>query len=112
MENTKLYEELYALANQHLASGMDFELIKDKLIERCTDEEIVATVLGTVKRNYYARRTNEGTNILCIGLVLILIGFVITCFNFHSNQSVTLAMYGLTSLGILIVFFGLYKIMG
>lgn len=91
---------------------MDFELIKDKLLARCADEEIVLSVISKVKKEYYLQRRKEGTNILSVGLLMILAGFVITCFNYHSNQSVTLAMYGLTSLGILIVFLGLYRIMG
>jgi hypothetical protein len=111
LETKDQTSELHSLADQYLAGGMDFEIIREKLLLRCSDEELVLSVISIVKTKHYRQRTKEGTTILCAGLVMILAGFVITCFNYHSNQSVTLAMYGLTSLGILIVFWGLYKIM-
>lgn len=112
MEEKDRSAELISLANQYLASGMDFEKIKDKLLQHCNDEEIVSMIISRSKTDYYNQRRKEGTSILGIGLTLILLGFAITCFNYHSNQSVTFAMYGLTSGGILIVIWGLYKIMG
>ena len=104
--------ELSSLANQYLASGMDFEKIKDKLLQHCNDKEVVSQIISRSKTDYYNQRRKEGTSILGIGLIMILLGFAITLFNYHSNQSVTFAMYGLTSGGILIVMWGLYKIMG
>jgi hypothetical protein len=112
LETKNITTELYSLANQYLAGGMEFELIREKLLQRCGNEDIVSSILSHVKKEYYLQRREEGTAILGVGLVVILTGFVITCFNYHSNQSVTFTMYGLTSLGILIVFWGLYKIIG
>lgn len=91
---------------------MDFEEIRIRLCKHCEDEELVTIIISKSKTDYYNQRRKEGTLVLGIGLVLILLGFVITCFNYHANQSVTLAMYGLTSAGILVVMWGLYKIMG
>jgi hypothetical protein len=108
----EIWDELYLLANQYYAGGMGFDDIKTKLLERYNDEAFVFAVVSKAKTEIYTQKRKDGTTILAIGLVLILSGFIITCFNFHSDRSVAFAMYGLTSLGIIVVFWGLYKIMG
>ena len=110
--NTNIPDELYSLANQYYASGIPFDEIRKKLTDRYKDTQLVNEVVDLVRSEIYEQKRKEGTSILAIGLILILTGFVITCFNYHSNQSVTFAMYGLTTAGIVVVFAGLYKIMG
>ena len=111
-QNKNIWNEIHSLANQYYASGISFQDIKEKLIERFRDEGLVNEVVDEIRSEIYAQKRKEGISIIGIGLVLILAGFIITCFNYHSNQSVSLAMYGLTTLGIIIAFAGLYKIMG
>lgn len=109
---SELWDELYLLANQYYASGINFENINEKLLQRCNDEELVYAVIRKVKSEVYTQKREDGVIIIAIGLILILAGFIITCFNFHSNRSVSLAIYGLTAIGISVLFWGLYKIMG
>ncbi|MBK7665941.1 MAG: hypothetical protein IPJ32_00520 [Sphingobacteriaceae bacterium] len=110
--NKALWDELVELANEFYARQYDFEKITEILLEKHNDEAMVYAVVKKVKSDHYAKHRKEGLVILGIGLVVILAGFLITCFNFHSNKSFTMAMYGLTSLGLVIVFVGLYKIVG
>ncbi len=112
MKDKERSSELISLAEQYLASGMNFETIKEKLLQRYNNDEVIMIIISQIKREYYNKRRKEGTSILGIGLAIILVGFVLTCFNYHANESVTFAMYGLTSTGILIVLWGLYKILG
>lgn len=112
MKDKDQSSELFSLADQYLANGMDFETIKEKLLQRYNDEELILMIISKTKKDYYNKRRKEGTSILGIGLTMILVGFVLTCFNYHTNQSVNFVMYGLTSIGILIVLWGLYKILG
>jgi len=111
-QDKDIWNELRSLANQYYASGIPFQDIREKLIERFRNEELVNEVVDEVRSEIYAQKRKEGTSIIGIGLMLILAGFIITCFNYHSNQSVSMAMYGLTTIGIIVVFVGLYKIMG
>ncbi len=110
--NKDIWNELHQLANQYYAGGMTFDHIRQKLSSRCDNKELVNEVVDTVRSEIYSQKRKEGTTIVGIGLVLILAGFVITCFNYHSNQSFEFAMYGLTTIGIIVVFIGLYKIIG
>jgi hypothetical protein len=106
------WEELYNLANDCYAKGMGFDDIKDKLLRSDYDESLVYAVVKKVRADHYEEIRKQGLIYVGVGLVFIFVGFVITCFNFHSNQPFEFAMYGLTSIGILIVLFGLYKIIG
>lgn len=60
----------------------------------------------------YKKRTKSGLALLVIGSALLLTGFIITCVNFHSDQSFTIIMYGTSSVGIVLLFWGLYLIVG
>jgi hypothetical protein len=107
-----IHDELCLFARHYYTTTNDFENVRERLLEKCKDEQLTLDVLAKVKAEIYAQKTKEGVTILLIGLVLILLGFVLTCFNYHSNRSVSFAMYGLTTIGISIVIWGLYKIMG
>ncbi len=108
----EIWKELAELAEQSYARQYDFEKITEVLLAKHNDEAMVYAVVKKLKSDHYAKHRKEGLVILGIGLVLILAGFLITCVNFHSNKSFTFAMYGLTSLGLIVVFVGLYKIVG
>jgi len=108
----EIWKELVELAEQSYARNDDFEKITDVLLTKYNDQAMVYAVVKKLKSDHYAKHRKEGLVILGIGLVLILAGFLITCFNFHTNRSFAFAMYGLTSLGLIVVFVGLYKIVG
>lgn len=110
--NKNIWDEIHSLANQYYAGGSTFDEIREKLVSRYSDEDLVNAAVDQVRSEIYKQKRKEGTTVLAVGLVLILAGFIITCFNFHANQSVSFAMYGLTTVGIIIVFIGLYKIVG
>lgn len=106
------WESLLRLAEESYTRGMGFDDIKDLLFKQTQDESLVYAVVKKVRSDHFAEIRKQGMVKVSIGLVLVLAGFLITCFNFHSNQSFEFAMYGMTTLGIFIVFWGLYKIMG
>lgn len=110
--NKNIWNELHQLANQYYTGGISFEDIRAKLRSRYDNEELVNEVVDCVRNEIYSQKRKEGTIIIAIGLALILLGFIITCFNYHSDRSFEFAMYGLTAIGIGVVFIGLYKIMG
>jgi hypothetical protein len=106
------WEELNAFAEDCYRCGMDFDEIKENLFAKTDEEPLVYAIIKTIKSRHYAERRKQGTIIIAISGILMLSGFVITCFNFHMNQSVAFALYGLTGCGIVGVFWGLYKIIG
>ena len=112
LRGKEIWEELHLLANDCYAKGMDFDKIQKELLSRQNDEALVYAIIKKIKFEHYAELRKEGFKILAIGFAFILSGFIITCCNFHANQSIIFAMYGLTTIGIIIVFWGLYKIIG
>jgi len=108
----EIWDELYALASSSYAADMSSEKIHELLLKKCGDEPLTYAVIKKAKSDHFEKRRKDGLFIIAIGAAVIFSGFVITCFNFHANQSVSFAMYGLTTIGIGIVFYGLYKIIG
>jgi hypothetical protein len=107
-----LYDILYKEVIVLLEKGQPTELILQQLRKKTEDPIIIAVVIKEAKKDYYALMRKDALARIAIGAILIVLGFLITAFNFHSNKSFSLAMYGLTSLGILFIFWGLYKLIG
>ena len=110
--NEEMYAELYSMAKTLLIRGADNEDIEKHLAQKTSDIVIIAVAIAEAKKDYYAQMRKEGLSKLVIGTILIVIGFAITCLNFHANKSFDFAMYGLTTVGLGFVFWGLFKIIG
>jgi len=106
----KIWEQLMQLANEYHANGKSFDEISKILSADYKDEAMIYAIIKKLKAEHYAIRLKEGKKLLLIGSSLMFAGFFITCINFHANQSINFAMYGLTTLGLIFAFAGLYKI--
>jgi hypothetical protein len=111
-QNQSLHDELCAKVIALLDEGLTTSAIEEQLKKATSDEALIAAVIKKAKKDFFRQRRNEGLTKIAIGAVFIVAGFVITCFNFHANRSVDFAMYGLTSIRLAIIFWGLYKIIG
>lgn len=114
MENnySDIKQQLFKQAYHLKEMGSTFDEVTIALSKLCEDKDLIDEVIKDVREKYYKTKRSEGMVKIGIGATLILIGFVITCSNFHSNQSFSFAMYGLTTIGIIVVFWGLYNIIG
>lgn len=107
-----LYDEMYAMARSLLSRGTEITMIEKHLRQKSEDIILISVVIKEARKDYYLVLRKEGTVKILIGAVLIVLGFIITCLNFHAEKSVDFAMYGLTSAGLCFVFWGLYKFIG
>jgi hypothetical protein len=107
-----LYDALYKEVIALLEKSQPTEFIEQQLQKQTDDPIIIAVVIKEAKKDYYALMRKEGMARILVGAILMLLGFVITAFNFHTNKSFSFAMYGLTSIGLCFVFWGLYKLIG
>jgi hypothetical protein len=105
-------EELYLLAKNMAEHNPDFAYIRESVFEKCNDRELAKEIVDQVRLVYYAKKRKSGLSKLGIGCILLILGFVLTVINYHSNESFSLVMYGFTSLGLLLLFWGLYDIFG
>jgi len=95
-----------------VARSMPMDLLEKHLLQKTDNIVLITVAITEAKKDHYARMRKEGIPKIALGSVLIVVGFLITCLNFHANKSFDFAMYGLTSAGIGIVFWGLYKMVG
>ncbi|MGZ3864263.1 MAG: hypothetical protein ACXVPN_04335 [Bacteroidia bacterium] len=112
MENTPEYVKFYHLAKILHDRGDDYPIIKQKLLEKLPDEILVNAIVKTLKEEYDRKKHDRGRIIMLAGLIILLISFVLTCINFHSNESITYVMFGISSVGLIVMFFGLYDLFG
>lgn len=112
LPHNEQYEELIDFVRNLHNQLNDFDKLAPALAEKSSDLELNEKVIKYFKTEYYAHQRKDGMTKIGLGSLIILAGFCITCFNFHSNESFNFAMYGLTSIGICVVFWGFNKIIG
>lgn len=105
------YKDVYHKAEQMVNNQRTTEEIKEELLKRedITDPEL-EQIIKYLKKLRHDKHHQMGRVLILTGAVFLLAGFVITFLNISKNQSVHFAMYGLTSLGLLIMFAGLYYV--
>ena len=110
--NQEAYNQLYPRVLELLEQGETQDLIELELKKISNDPIVIAVAMKEARKFHFAQLRKDGFGKILIGAILIVVGFFITAFNFHSNKSFDFAMYGLTSFGIGFVFYGLYKVIG
>lgn len=111
-ENKELYNELFLLALSQLERGDRSSNIELMLRQKCEDIVLITVVLKEARNAHYAILRREGFRLILAGCCIGLGGFLITLFNFNTSRSIDVAMYGLTTAGLAIVFRGLFKVIG
>ena len=108
----ELYDEMYLMAKLLLERGVDGDGIEKHLSQKTEDIVLITVVIKEARKDHFMRLRKEGFVLIGIGSITGVLGVLITCLNFYSNRSVDLALYGLTTLGIIIAFWGLFKLIG
>jgi len=111
-QNEDNYEALFLLALAELERGASINSIELLLRQTCEDVVLIAVVLKEARNAHDAALRRQGFRLIGLGCMAGLFGFLLTLFNFNTSRSIDLAMYGLTTAGIVLVFWGLYKILG
>lgn len=112
MLNEEKYEELHHKALLWLWQHQSFDNIKENLIKGGADELTAAEIVKEIKLIHYAHKRQKGGIIILAGSILLLVGFLLTVSNFYANTSFTYVMYGFTTAGLLVIFYGLYEVFG
>ena len=106
------YEILYSKARVWLDQHQTFSVIHDNLLKAGADGIDAVEIVKEMKIIYYAKKRQRGTMIILVGSLFLLIGFILTISKYYANESVTYVMYGFTTAGLAIMFYGLYEIFG
>lgn len=106
------WENLYVFAKKLAENHTPYEDIEKQLSQKENDTLVVTEIVKQVKLTQYAVRRRNGLHKIAFASIFLISGFLITCFNYHANQSFTVVMYSFTTIGLALIFWGLYEIIG
>lgn len=106
------WENLYVHAKKLAEKRVSYTEIEKQLSDKDGDTVIAAEIVKQLRQTRYAVQRKSGLQKIAFGSLFLILGFLITCINFHSNQSFTIVMYSFTTIGLGLVFWGLYDIVG
>jgi hypothetical protein len=106
------WEELYVFAKDLADHYVSLEEIEKRLSTKSNDPVIIAEIIQQIRKVQFAIHLKNGLTKIGFGSLCLVGGFLITCLNFHANQSFTIVMYSTSSIGIILIFWGLYEIIG
>ena len=87
----------------------DLQAIEKELTDKGLDAESIAAHIKEFKRLRYVRRQSVGFVLIAVGAALGLISCVLTLMS-QDPELYGIILYGLTSLGILVIFAGFYMV--
>ena len=95
----------------HLISrGLTDEEIKKSLFDTYRDDYHVMNLMQEVKRLRNSRKTSSGLIFILIGAAMLFMSCVLTLTGSYTAGNFGMVLFGLTTIGITIVFWGLVKI--
>ena len=112
MRSDLRYIKYYHLAKNMFEREDSLETIAAFLSDKEIEPLMIAEIVKQVKDEHAKAKHTRGLTILLIGLIILLISFVLTCINFHANESITYVMFGISSVGLIVIFIGLYDLFG
>lgn len=112
MEPTNHIDQYLTQAKQLMLEGKEFESVKAHLTASGADEVTVETIIHQIRTHSYLKRRKRGFFLGLAGATLLLLGFILTVIFYHSGISIHYVMYGMTSLGVILLVAGLVEIIG
>lgn len=110
--NNEELPEMVEFAHDLIAKNYTFEAIEKELLARTNDQEFTEYIIRKTKKSLNEKKRNAGVLKLLVGAIILILGFIITVFCFHSNVSFHTVMYSFTSLGCILLFWGLFEVIG
>lgn len=100
-------QQISALKQQ----GLSTEEILQRLLETGLPGDAAQQYVNEWKKNRSEKKRNAAFVYCGIGVFLLTTGFMFTVFLFTSNSNFNFALYGLTIIGLVLVFKGLIDLM-
>jgi hypothetical protein len=105
-ENINLGQQVLNMLNE----GTGREQIESILLEKGHDERFVKDLVQETVKLRHARQRSQGLTLILSGAVVCFLSFLLTITSSFSHSSFPMILYGLTSVGIIIVFAGFMKV--
>jgi hypothetical protein len=107
-----LSDPLKEAIHHYRAQGLSWNEIREQLKDDGYPQDEVNLMIRAIKSEDYLKRRKRGIILGVTGSILLVIGFILTVIFYHSGISFNLVMYGMTSLGILLLLAGMVDLMG
>lgn len=105
-EQESLNQYVYSM----LDNGQGRESIENDLLAKGHDERFVKDLVKEVQKLRHSKRMSQGLALILVGAVICFASFLITITSSFSQGSFPYVLYGLTSVGIIVVFAGFSKV--
>jgi hypothetical protein len=112
MEPAKSIEQYLTQAQQLLEEGKELDSVRHHLAASGADELTVDTIIRQIKSLSYLKRRRRGFLLGLFGSILLVAGFILTVIFYHSGISIHYVMYGMTSIGVILLIAGLVDVIG
>ncbi|HNR15605.1 MAG TPA: hypothetical protein PKG90_02940 [Chitinophagaceae bacterium] len=100
------------IASSLQKQGFNDDQITLQLREQGVPDNLLQEVIQQLKTLRITRKRNTGFACCGIGVALLIIGCMLTILLYGSGGDIKLAMYGLTTIGVIFTLKGLADIMG
>jgi hypothetical protein len=110
MEQHLTFDTHFNSAKMMLEQGHESDFIVSHLHKEGVDPATISEVLLHLKRLRNSKRTQTGSRLVLLGVILMGLGFLSCCFLLDPGSSLTIALYGFTSIGVIIMLAGLVMI--
>ena len=112
------------MSNHHIPDGLTHEIyqlfegghtteeIRHRLLARGLHNELVQDVVGTVQQMRLRRRRSRGMLFTGIGAVVLISAFLVTFILHSMDKDTGVALYGMTTAGITLLFIGMIFFFG
>ena len=110
MQNETSINELISRIKDMHHQGYDKDSIPGRLIEMGFDKETVDVCFQQYIKMKDKQHRQAGLMLILTGALTLVFSCVLTIVLHYNNQSLEFVMYGVTSVGLIIVFAGLMKI--
>jgi len=92
--------------------GCNHNEISMRLLEKGISEKLVTEIIEKLKTQRNQHKRSVGFACCGIGVILLVAGCMLTLFLFNTGSNIKFAMYGLTTIGVVLTIKGLIDIMG
>ncbi len=107
-KNTSLYWNKVLKLHRE---GYNPQRIQSILLKEGIDEIVIAETLCKLKLKIYKERKDRAVIMVVVGACILLAGFLATVFLFHNNHDFDVIMYGVTTIGMLVMGYGAYEVL-
>jgi hypothetical protein len=110
--NSEQPEPLLPLVINLLKQGYSREEIASRLRVKGATDNLLQEAINEAEKLRLARRRNTGFTWCAVGTFLLVSGCMVTFIQYSNGQNIRIAMYGLTSIGVIAIIKGLIDLFG